>query len=189
MAKEEKKQDFPEMEYRMLGNSGLKVSVLGFGTMSFNDYKQSKQLLEAARKIGINFFDNAELYGEPCGSADVFFFGKALKELQKENADLWRRSDLVITDKIYFGTSDNKQPNIRERNYGKNELGVSRKHLMEAMKDILIRLQLEYVDVVYAHRYDALTPMLEIVQGFTDIIKKRSCFLLGYFNVACTKIN
>jgi len=50
---------------------------------------------------------------------------------------------------------------------------------MEAMKDILIRLQLEYVDVVYAHRYDALTPMLEIVQGFTDIIKKGHAFYWG----------
>jgi len=102
----------------------------------------------------------------------LIFFGKALKELQKEDPDLWRRSDLVITDKIYMGTSDNKQANRIDRYFGQNELGLSRKHLIEGMTDLLKRLQLEYVDIIYAHRYDGLTPMLEIVQGFNYIIQK-----------------
>jgi len=78
-----------------------------------------------------------------------------------------------------MGTSDNKQSNGKDRYYGVNELGLSRKHLMEGMKDALKRLQLEYVDIIYAHRYDALTPMLEIVQSFTDIIRKGYAFYWG----------
>jgi len=162
----------------MLGGTGLKVSVLGFGTMSFNSEKQAKELMKCARQIGVNFFDNAEAYGEPCGTADIFF-GKALKELQQEDGALWRRSDLVITDKLYMGVSDGKAPNRPDRYFGVNELGLSRKHLIEGMKDCLKRLQLDYVDIIYAHRYDGLTPMLEIVQGFTDIIKKGYAFYWG----------
>ena len=73
---------------RTLGGTGLKVSCLGFGTMTFNSTKQAKELMSAARKYGVNFFDNAELYGEPLGQAEVYF-GEALAELQKEDALLW----------------------------------------------------------------------------------------------------
>ena len=121
-ADDAKKADF-EMEYRMLGD-----------TMTFNSTKQAKELMSAARKYGVNCFDNAEIYGEPRGRAEVHF-GETLAELQKENAILWRRSDLVITTKLFFGPSgDPKQENSQTTQYGENEKGVSRKHIVEGMK-------------------------------------------------------
>ncbi len=115
------------MEYRTLGNTGLLVSVLGFGTMTFDTEKQAIELLEATRKHGCNFYDNAELYGEPLGNSEIVF-GKALKHLQAKDPILWRRSDLVITTKIFWGpnpTLKKNTPFIMDQ-YGKNEKGVSR---------------------------------------------------------------
>jgi len=179
MSQQPEEQKF-EMEYRMLGNTGLKVSVLGFGSMTFDDEDNAVELLEACRKYGINFFDNAELYGQPLGNSDAVF-GKALKKLQKKDPLLWRRSDLVITAKLFFFDGTGKQSNSSPLTvkYAKNELGLSRKHVMEGMKGCLERLQLDYVDIVYAHRYDPSTPMEEIVRGFTDIIRSGKAFYWG----------
>jgi len=178
-AAEEKKDSKADlMEYRMLGGTGLKVSCLGLGTMSLDSEEQTIELLSAVRNYGVNFFDNAELYGEPCGNASKLF-GSALKKLQAKDAKLWRRSDLVITTKLFFGASGGDQPNSPIRPYGVNEKGLSRKHLIEAMNEELERLQLDYVDVVLAHRHDPLTPMLEIVRGFTDIIRSGKAFYWG----------
>jgi len=85
----------------MLGGTGLKVSVMGYGTMTFDNEDNAIELLEVCRKYGVNFFDNAELYGQPLGNAEILF-GKALKKLQKKDPLLWRRSDLVITTKLFF---------------------------------------------------------------------------------------
>lgn len=178
-AAEEKKENKADlMEYRMLGGTGLKVSCLGLGMMSFDSEGQAMELMSAVRNYGVNFFDNAELYGEPCGNAETLF-GSALKKLQAKDAKLWRRSELVITTKLFFGTSGGDEPNTPMRPYGQNEKGLSRKHLMEGMDESLARLQLDYVDIVMAHRHDALTPMLEIVQGFTDIIRAGKAFYWG----------
>lgn len=178
-AKEEKKENpMDKMEYRMLGGTGLKVSCLGLGTMSFNSEEQAMELIAAVRKYGVNFFDNAELYGNPCGSAEKYF-GGALKKLQEKDAKLYRRSDLVITTKLYFGCGDGEQANASDRVYGVNDKALSRKHLMEGIKESLDRLQLEYVDVLYAHRLDYLTPMEEIVRGFTDIIRSGKALYWG----------
>eukprot|EP00484_Ammonia_sp_Unknown_P013929 CAMPEP_0197073176 /NCGR_PEP_ID=MMETSP1384-20130603/210473_1 /TAXON_ID=29189 /ORGANISM="Ammonia sp." /LENGTH=415 /DNA_ID=CAMNT_0042512009 /DNA_START=107 /DNA_END=1355 /DNA_ORIENTATION=+ len=186
MADDEKKEEF-EMEYRMLGATGLKVSVLGLGTMSFTSTEQATELMSAVRGYGVNFFDNAEFYGNPCGLADKYF-GDALKKLQAKDKKLWRRSDLVITTKLYFGTSGGDQPNSFSRYWGPNELGLSRKHLMEGMNESLERLQLDYVDVVYAHWIDDLTPMEEIVRGFNDIIQSGKAFYWGTSNWTAQKI-
>eukprot|EP01083_Nonionella_stella_P067703 179266_1 len=179
MSDDEKKPDpFDSMEYRMLGNTGLKVSVLGFGTMSLDSEDQAIELIAAVRKYGVNFFDNAELYGQPRGTAEKLF-GSALKKLQEKDPKLYRRSDLVITTKLFFGCMDGQQPNVPNGKYGPNDLGLSRKHLMEGIKESLERLQLEYVDVLYAHRYDHRTPMEEIVRGFTDIIQSGKALYWG----------
>ena len=193
MAKTEAKTDETKdeliMEYRLLGNTGLKVSVLGFGTMSIDSKDQCKKLLKACRpnKNGINFFDNAELYGEPCGMADKHF-GDALKELQKEDPELWKREDLVITGKIFFGVGNGNVENtplsavgIGKNAPGVNEIGLSKKHLYEGMKGILKRLSLDYVDVVFAHRLCAHTPMEEIVRGFNDIIERGEALYWGMY--------
>jgi len=99
--------------------------------------------------------------------------------LQAKDPVLWRRSDLVITTKLCFFDGTGKQKNGPHIAYAENELGLSRKHLMEGINGSLERLQLEYVDVVFAHRYDPLTPMEEIVRGFTDIIRSGKAFYWG----------
>jgi len=111
-----------------------------------------KDCLEAAWNHGINFFDTAEVYSN--GECELEM-GKALQELN------WPRDEYVISTKVFFGTG-RKEPNTR---------GLSRKHVVEGLKSSLKRLQLDYVDVVFAHRPDPATPMKEIVEGFTQVIR------------------
>ena len=94
-----------KMEYRLIGETGLKVSVLGMGAMTYDTLDQTLKLLRTVRKYGVNFFDNAEAYGNPIRGIAEINFGKALKILQKEDPKLWRRSDLVLTTKIFWGLS------------------------------------------------------------------------------------
>ena len=144
-----------KMPYRLLGNTGLAVSVLSYGTWATYGAKDElmgkqgvdvcKQCFRVARNAGVNLFDNAETYGVPVGAAEEIM-GSALKELQAEDPELWRRSDLVLTTKIFWGGD------------GVNEVGLSTKHLREGLRASLQRLQLEYVDLVFCHRPDPYTP-------------------------------
>jgi voltage-dependent potassium channel beta subunit len=111
-----------------------------------------KDCLETAWKNGINFFDTAEAYAN--GQSEVEM-GQALKELA------WPRDEYVLSTKIFFGTG-RKEPNTR---------GLSRKHVVEGLKSSLQRMQQPYVDIVLAHRPDVGTPMREIVEGFTQVIR------------------
>jgi aryl-alcohol dehydrogenase-like predicted oxidoreductase len=159
----------PTMYYRMLGNTGLQVSVLSFGFWatygSKSDLKDqdgidvAKACLTVARRAGVNLFDNAEAYGTPGGAAEVVM-GEAIAQLAAEEPDLWRRSELVITTKLFFGTRN-----------GVNESGLSRKHVVEGMAASLKRLQLDYVDLVFCHRPDPLTPTETVVRAMTDLIR------------------
>lgn len=97
-------------------------------------------------------FDTAEIYSN--GACEIEM-GRALKELG------WPRDEYVLTTKIFFGTG-RKEPNTR---------GLSRKHIVEGLKSSLQRLQTPYVDIVFAHRPDPATPMLEIVEAFTQVIR------------------
>jgi aryl-alcohol dehydrogenase-like predicted oxidoreductase len=116
------------MAYRMLGNTGLQVSALSFGFWASYGHKDdlkddagltiAKDVLRVARKGGINFFDNAEAYAD--GDAEIIM-GKAIVALRKEDPELWRRSDILISTKIFWGGK------------GVNETGLSRKHLNEGM--------------------------------------------------------
>ena len=156
------------MPYRLLGNTGLAVSVLSYGTwatfgakddlMGESGVETCKACFRVARRAGVNLFDNAETYGEPVGAAEVIM-GTAIKELQAEDAVLWRRSDLVLTTKIFWGGD------------GVNELGLSRKHLNEGLTASLERLQLDYVDLVFCHRPDPYTPTETVVRGMTDLVR------------------
>lgn len=110
-----KELKIPEtMQYNNLGRSGLKVSQLSYGSwVSFGnqlDVKEAKALLQCCRDHGVNFFDNAEVYAN--GRAEEIM-GQAIRELG------WRRSDLVISTKIFWGGS------------GPNDKGLSRKHIVE----------------------------------------------------------
>lgn len=156
------------MYYRMLGNTGLQVSVLSYGFWAtfgakddLNDQQGidvAKSCLRVARDAGINLFDNAEVYGNPYGEAERIM-GCALKQLREEDPTKWRRSDLIITTKIFWG------------GLGVNEKGLSRKHVVEGLRASLARLQMDYVDLVFCHRPDNLTPTETVVRAMTDVIR------------------
>ncbi|KAJ3243898.1 hypothetical protein HDU78_011651 [Chytriomyces hyalinus] len=143
------------MEYRYLGNSGLKVSVLSLGGWVTYGGQVGEDVAEQcmleAYNNGINFFDNAEVYAS--GKSEIAM-GNAIKKFG------WKRSSYVISTKIYWGGD------------GVNEKGLSRKHIIEGTKAALERLQLEYVDLIFAHRPDVDTPMEETVRAFNYLIEQ-----------------
>lgn len=148
--------DPKDMKFNYLGRTGLKVSALSLGGwLTYGGTvkgKSVKDIMQAAWENGIQTFDTAEVYSN--GDCEVEM-GNALKELD------WPRDEYVLITKVFFGTG-RKEPNTR---------GLSRKHVVEGLKSSLARLQLDYVDVVFAHRPDVGTPMLEIVEGFTQVIR------------------
>ncbi|KAJ3101408.1 hypothetical protein HK100_004551 [Physocladia obscura] len=143
------------MEYRFLGRSGLKVSVLSLGGwVTYGEQvgeNVAEQCLKEAYDNGINFFDNAEGYAE--GKSEIAM-GKAIKKFG------WKRSSYVISTKIFWGGE------------GVNETGLSRKHIVEGTKAALERLQLDYVDLIFAHRPDVDTPIEETVRAFNHVINR-----------------
>uniref|UniRef100_K3X6F4 NADP-dependent oxidoreductase domain-containing protein n=1 Tax=Globisporangium ultimum (strain ATCC 200006 / CBS 805.95 / DAOM BR144) TaxID=431595 RepID=K3X6F4_GLOUD len=149
------------MKYRYLGNSGLLVSTLSLGGFTFDDKigpDASYELMVKAFESGINFFDNAEMYG--LGQCEVNM-GRAIKR-GIENG-VWTREDLVITTKIFFGSKAVTGP---------NDQGLNRKHIVEGIKASLKRLQLDYVDVLLCHRPDATTPIEETVRAMNFVINQ-----------------
>ncbi|KAL1636139.1 hypothetical protein SLS58_009988 [Diplodia intermedia] len=148
--------DPKDMPFRHLGPTGLKVSVFSLGGwLTYGGTQKGnivKECLQAAWDNGINFFDTAEVYAN--GQCEIEM-GQALKELD------WPRDEYVLSTKVFFGTG-RKEPNTR---------GLSRKHVVEGLKSCLDRLQQPYVDIVLAHRPDIGTPMKEIVEGFTQVIR------------------
>jgi voltage-dependent potassium channel beta subunit len=163
------------MLFRYLGDTGLKVSVLGLGGWltygSENGVKEVEQTaacLQEAWDHGINFFDTAEAYA--AGKSEIIM-GRALKQCNFE------RDDYIITTKLMFGDGESIFP-ARESagltlagHAFPNNHGLSRKHIIEGMKRSLKRLELDSVDVVYAHRADFWsTPMEETVRAFNALI-------------------
>ncbi|XP_054996173.1 voltage-gated potassium channel subunit beta-2 isoform X1 [Sorex araneus] len=150
------------MKYRNLGKSGLRVSCLGLGTwVTFGGQitdEMAEQLMTLAYDNGINLFDTAEVYA--AGKAEVVL-GNIIKKKG------WRRSSLVITTKIFWGGK------------AETERGLSRKHVIEGLRASLERLQLEYVDVVFANRPDPNTPMEETVRAMTHVINQGMAMYWG----------
>ncbi|KAK0704405.1 NADP-dependent oxidoreductase domain-containing protein [Lasiosphaeris hirsuta] len=148
------------MQYRRLGNSGLHVSVLGLGGwITFggqSDNETTVACLKQAYDCGINFFDTAESYA---GGKSEIFIGQAIKQLG------WNRNDIVISTKLNWGGANGE---VLINNHG-----LSRKHIVEGLRASLRRLDLEYVDIVYAHRPDRLTPMEETVRAFNHVIENK----------------
>nr|KAF6378517.1 potassium voltage-gated channel subfamily A member regulatory beta subunit 1 [Myotis myotis] len=147
---------------RNLGKSGLRVSCLGLGTwVTFGGQisdEVAERLMTIAYESGVNLFDTAEVYA--AGKAEVIL-GSIIKKKG------WRRSSLVITTKLYWGGK------------AETERGLSRKHIIEGLKGSLQRLQLEYVDVVFANRPDSNTPMEEIVRAMTHVINQGMAMYWG----------
>lgn len=148
------------MEYRYLGDTGLRVSALSYGFMDVYEQSILDDMLPRVHKLGINFFDCAEIYGWPVhGPGHVeTLFGNSLKKLDAE------REDLVISTKLIKGGDT------------PNKIGLSYKHIIKGLETSLKRLQLDYVDVVFAHRDDPLTPMEEICRGFNTLIEDGHAF-------------
>ncbi len=157
------------MYYRMLGSTGLQVSVLSYGFWATfgakTDLKdqagleRAKDCLRVARAAGVNLFDNAEVYGIPHGAAEKIM-GEAIAQLRAEDPKTWRRSDLLITTKIFWGGN------------GVNEKGLSRKHVLEGLAASLVRLQASYVDLVFCHRPDPFTPTETVVRAMTAAVRQ-----------------
>ncbi len=150
------------MEYRHLGDSGLKISALSFGAwVTFGDQMDTgpaHECMAAAREAGVNFFDNAEVYAD--GKAETIM-GHVLQKAG------WDRTDYVVSTKIFWGGQ------------GVNQRGLSRKHILEGTWAALERLQLDYVDLIYCHRPDPETPMLEVVQSMNRILDDNLAFYWG----------
>jgi voltage-dependent potassium channel beta subunit len=154
-----------EMPYRRLGKTGLKVSVLSFGSwVTFGDQldtQLAKDCLSAARDAGVNFFDNAEAYA---GGKSEQIMGDAIAELG------WERHTYVISTKIYWGIHGDT---VNMSNT------LNRKYLMQAIDGSLDRLGLDFVDLLYCHRPDPETPIGETVWAMSDIISAGKALYWG----------
>lgn len=150
------------MEYRFLGDSGLKVSALSFGAWvtfgpQMNEDKAG-DCMHAAWEAGVNFFDNAEVYAD--GVAEEIM-GAVLAKSG------WKRSDYVVSTKIFWAGE------------GPNDRGLSRKHIVEGTDAALARLQLDYVDLIFCHRADLHTPVEETVRAMNHVIDQGKAFYWG----------
>ena len=150
------------MEYRYLGNSGLKVSEITYGNWlthaSQVENDAAIACVRAALDVGISTFDTADVYANT-GAETVL--GEALKGE--------RRQSLEIATKV-FGPTGPK---------GHNDTGLSRKHIMESIDGSLERLQTDYVDLYQAHRYDHETPLEETMQAFADVVRQGKALYIG----------
>ncbi|TQB69736.1 hypothetical protein MPDQ_001435 [Monascus purpureus] len=151
-----------DMLYRRLGNSGLHVSAIGLGGWLTSMAEVAFDCMKQAYDCGVNFFDTAESYAN--GQSEIVM-GQAIKHFG------WKRSDLVISTKLNWGLANGE---ILINNHG-----LSCKHIVEGTRASLERLQLEYVDIIYAHRPDRLTPMEETVRAFNYVIEKGWAFYWG----------
>jgi len=154
-----------EMPYRRLGRSGLKVSVLSFGSwVTFGDQVDTalaKECLTAARDAGVNFFDNAEAYA---GGQSEQIMGDAIAELA------WERYSYVISTKIFWGIH---KDTVNMANT------LNRKYLMHAIDGSLERMGLDFVDLLYCHRADPETPIEETVWAMSDIVSSGKALYWG----------
>ena len=149
------------MLYRRLGRSGLKVSEISIGSwVTFGtqvDEKKAASLLHAAFDHGINYFDNADIYAD--GKAEIIM-GQAIKKLT--------RTELVLSSKVFWPTST-----------GPNARGLSRKHVMESVHASLNRMDVDYLDLYFCHRYDPETPIEEVVQTMNILIQQGKILYWG----------
>ena len=140
------------MEYRRVGRSGLKVSEICLGTMTFGhgaDVAESAGIVAAAMEAGVNFFDTADAYN--AGVSETIL-GAILKP---------RRREAVIASKFFNPTGP-----------GPNDSGMSRLHIMHAVEDSLRRLQTDYLDIYYVHHVDVQTPLEEMLRALDDLVRQ-----------------
>lgn len=149
------------MEYRRLGNSGLKISELAYGNWithaSQVNEAAAKDCVHAALDAGITTFDTADVYA---GTQAEAMLGRLLKGL--------RRDGLEVFTKVYWPTGP-----------GRNDSGLSRKHIIRSAEASLVRLQTDYIDLYQAHRYDYETPLEETLSAFNDLVRSGKVLYVG----------
>jgi voltage-dependent potassium channel beta subunit len=150
------------MEYRRLGKSGLQVSALSFGSwVTFGaqvNNTMAEQCMKLAYDNGVNFFDNAEVYAS--GQSEIVM-GEILKKFK------WDRSTYTVSSKVFWG---GKLP---------TQIGLNRKHIIEACHGALKRLQVDYLDLYFCHRPDKNTPIEETVRAMHDLIQQGKVLYWG----------
>jgi len=155
------------MEYVNLGRSGLKVSRICLGTLTFGSKawrpymlteEESRPIIERALELGINFFDTADMYS----------LGVSEEILGRALADMVPRSEVVIASKVYFKMGDDP-----------NSGGLSRKHIINAVEDSLTRVGTEYLDLYQIHRWDPETPIEETLRALDDLVAAGKVRYLG----------
>jgi aryl-alcohol dehydrogenase-like predicted oxidoreductase len=156
------------MDYVNLGKTGLKVSRICLGTMTYGrkqwrqwvlEEEESRPFIQKALDLGINFFDTADMYS--LGASEEIL-GRALKDFGPS------REKLVIATKVFNAMGDDP-----------NQRGLSRKHIMHAIDDSLRRLQVDYVDLYQTHRFDYATPVAETLEALHDIVKSGKALYIG----------
>ena len=158
-----------KMTYTHLGSTGIKVSRLCLGTMTYGSKKwrewvldepEARPFIEKALQVGINFFDTADMYSN---GASEEVLGRAIRDMVPD------REDVVIATKCFNGTMDKKL----------NRWGLSRKHIMDACDRSLKRLGFDYIDLYQIHRFDYNTPILETVEALHDLVKAGKVRYIG----------
>jgi aryl-alcohol dehydrogenase-like predicted oxidoreductase len=150
------------MEYRFLGQTGIKISRFCFGTMSFGgevDEETSARMFRLCRERGINMFDCADVYNK----------GRSEEILGRLIGDC--REEVVITSKVYFPTADDV-----------NACGASRKHIRHACEASLKRLATDYLDIYFVHRFDDTTPLEETLRALDDLVRQGKILHIGASN-------
>jgi len=156
------------MNYVRLGKTGLKVSRICLGTMTYGspkwrdwvlDEDASRPFIKRALELGINFFDTADMYSVGASEEVV---GKALADFGPS------RENLVVATKVFNAMGD-----------GPNERGLSRKHIMHAIDNSLRRLKMDYVDLYQIHRFDYGTPIEETIEALHDVVKAGKARYIG----------
>jgi 1-deoxyxylulose-5-phosphate synthase len=157
------------MEYRLLGSSGLRVSRIALGCMSFGDisrgfsewslgYEDAQPFFQQAVELGVTFWDTANVYG--FGSSEEIV-GRALRKYR-------RREDIVLATKVHFKMHD-----------GPGGSGLSREAIMEQIDASLARLDTDYVDLYQIHRFDPETPVEETMEALHDVVKAGKARYIG----------
>jgi len=155
------------MQYRRLGRSGLQVSELSLGSwITYHnqvDTPAAREMLAAAMDAGVNFFDNAEAYA--LGRSEEVM-GQAIKALK------WPRLNYIVSSKFYWGLD-------REGNTVNRRDTLNRKYLLQAIDGSLLRMGLDFIDLVYCHRPDPQTPVEETVWAMSDMITRGKALYWG----------
>jgi aryl-alcohol dehydrogenase-like predicted oxidoreductase len=156
------------MTYKFLGKTGVKVSAVAYGTMSFGgdaDEAGSKALFEACRAAGVNVFDCADVYA---GGRSEEILGGLIKGC---------RDEVLITSKAYFATS----PDV-------NAMGASRRHVRLSVETSLKRLGTDRIDIYYVHRFDDRTALEETLRALDDLVRQGKVVYLGASNFAAWQV-